>query len=149
MTESIQTPPIWGSVIVLDLDKFKEYTEVRGWSNYTPNVITGELSRLVEAFARKWSGRIIHGLDWSRGTEEAIIELPGVEPREILRDLEDIRARIEELGSSISIGVSYGPLHSMRVRGKRELYSSTTIKLAFKALRKAKRMGGNRIIIYG
>ena len=140
---------VWGSVVILDLDRFKEVTKSRGWTEYKPNIITGELSHLVDAFVRKWSAHLVYGLDWDRGTEEAVIEIPGVTPDEIKEDLELIRRRIEELGASISIGVAYGPILGFKARGRRGAYSGATRRLALKALKEAKRLGGNKIIIIG
>lgn len=70
-----------------------------------------------------------------------------VKPEEILEDLETIRREIEKLGASISIGVSYGVIANIKARNRREAYRNITVKNAFKALREAKRKGGNRILV--
>lgn len=140
---------MWGTVVIMDLDRFKEMTRRMGWTRYRPNVITGELSRMVEEFSRRWSARVVYGLDWDRGTEEAVLELPGVRPEEIMEDLERIRVEIKRMGGSISMGVAYGPIYPRKARNRREAYSSATAKLALKALREAKRLGGDRIVVVG
>lgn len=136
------------TVAVLDLDRFKELTKERGWSKYSPNIITGEFSKLVEDFVRKWCAHLIYGLDWNRGTEEAVVEISGVEPNEVLEDLEKIRRRVEELGGSLSIGVAYGPSITIKAKSRREAYLSPLVRMATKALRKAKRSGGNRMKVF-
>ncbi len=138
---------VMGTVIILDLDKFEEKTIREGWNQYTPNIITGELSRLVEEFVRKWCARVVYGLDWKRGTEEAVIEVPGVKPDEVVADLEKIRQEIRELGATISIGVAYGPIIFDKPRSRREAYKSYTRRLALKALRKIKRKGGDGLMV--
>ena len=136
-----------GTVIVLDLDKFKEVTKEKGFNEYKPNIITGTLTHLVENFVRKWNAYVLYGLDYSRGTEEAVIIIPMTKPEEVLSDLEKIRREIEKLGASLSIGVSYGVIVNIKARNRREAYENITVKNALKALREAKRKGGNRIVI--
>jgi len=136
-----------GTVIVLDLDKFKKVTKERGFNEYKPNIITGTLTHLVENFVRKWNAYVLYGLDYSRGTEEAVIIIPMIKPEEVLGDLEKIRREIEKLGASLSIGVSYGVIVNIKARNRREAYENITVKNALKALREAKRKGGNRIVI--
>ncbi len=136
-----------GTVIILDLDKFKEITRKKGFDEYKPNIITGTLTYLVDNLVRKWNAYVLYGLDYTRGTEEAVIIVPMVKPEEILEDLETIRREIEKLGASISIGVSYGVIANIKARNRREAYRNITVKNAFKALREAKRKGGNRILV--
>ncbi|MCD6113989.1 MAG: GGDEF domain-containing protein [Thermoprotei archaeon] len=138
---------IEGTVIVLDLDKFKKVTKERGFNEYKPNIITGTLTHLVENFVRKWNAYVLYGLDYSRGTEEAVIIIPMIKPEEVLGDLEKIRREIEKLGATLSIGVSYGVIVNIKARNRREAYENITVKNALKALREAKRKGGNRIVI--
>ena len=136
-----------GTVIILDLDKFKKVTKERGFNEYKPNIITGTLTHLVENFVRKWNAYVLYGLDYSRGTEEAVIIIPMIKPEEVLGDLEKIRREIEKLGASLSIGVSYGVIVNIKARNRREAYENITVKNALKALREAKRKGGNRIVV--
>ncbi len=136
-----------GTVVILDLDKFKEVTKEKGFDEYKPNVITGTLTHLVENFVRKWNAYVLYGLDYFRGTEEAIIVVPMTKPEEILDDLEKIRKEIEKLGATISIGVSYGIIINIKPKNRREAYRNITVKNALKALREAKRKGGNRIVV--
>lgn len=139
---------VWGTVLVLDLDRFEETIEEKGWSQYTPNPATGLLSHLVEQLARKWSAVIVYGLDWERGTEEAVLEIPLVEPEELREDLEKVKEEINRLGVGITIVAVKGHVGLKPAKNRREAYTATpTRKLATKLLRKAKRRGGNTIII--
>ena len=139
---------VWGTVLVLDLDRFEETIEEKGWSQYTPNPATGLLSHLVEQLARKWSAVIVYGLDWERGTEEAVLEIPLVEPEELREDLERVKEEINRLGVGITIVAVKGHVGLKPAKNRREAYTATpTRKLATKLLRKAKRRGGNTIII--
>jgi len=139
---------VWGTVVVLDLDRFEETIEERGWSQYTPNPATGLLSHLVEQLARKWSAVIVYGLDWERGTEEAVLEIPLVEPEELREDLERIKEEVNKLGVGITIVAVRGYVGLKPAKSRREAYTATpTRRLAIKLLRRAKRRGGNTIII--
>ena len=137
-----------GTVVVMDLDKFEELTEKMGWNRYKPNIITGTLTQLVEWFVSKWRAVVVYGLDPKRGTEEVILEIPGVEPEELRKDLECIRRKIEELGASITIVAVKGYVGLKPSMNRRDAYYGTpTRTLAHKLLVKAKRKGGNRVII--
>ena len=138
-----------GTVIILDLDRFGELTSSKGWDEYKPNIITGTFTHLVEEFVRKHSANILYGLDPKRGTEEAVIEIPYTKPEEILDELRKIKNEIKKLGATLSIGIAYGPLEPIKPRSRREAYSGVTRRRALKALREAKRKGGDRIVIYG
>lgn len=138
---------MFGTVIIIDLDRFKEITEKYGFNKYKPNIITGSLTSLVENFVRKWQGTVLYGLDYNRGTEEAVIVLPDIKPEEVIDDLRKMKNEIKKLKVTMSIGLSYGPLDVLKARNRREAYSGLTVKRALKALNEAKRKGGNKIII--
>jgi len=144
-------------IIFIDLDNFKEISEKQGWVSYKPNEITGALTTLVTNFIRKHLGEVIYGLDEKRGTEECMIRLTGaLSHEEIISDLEQILSEINSIGvecgcdASASIGVSRGPYTQIRptvpYQWTKKLLKGQAQRLAHKALKKAKRLGGNRII---
>lgn len=144
-------------IIFIDLDNFKEISEKQGWVSYKPNEITGSLTTLVTNFIRKYIGEVIYGLDEKRGTEECMIRLTGaLSHDDIINDLEQIIKEINSIGlecgceSSVSIGVSRGPYTPIHPTGpyqwSKKLFKGQAQRLAHKALKKAKRQGGNRII---
>jgi len=143
-----------GVISVLDLDRFKKIVKEMGWSEYSPNPITGLLSSLVDELVRKHHAMVVYGLDWKRGTEETILACPSPDMDSLLKDLEAIRGKIEEAGketgsnATISIGVAQGPLlREKPTRSRRELFKTPTQRLAKRALQKAKQRGGNRMVI--
>ena len=111
-----------GTIIMLDLDRFKEFTRARGLDEYRPNDITGLLSAEVERLARKWQGIVVYGLDWKRGTEEAVLEIPLVGPEELENDLVAVARSICEAGASITIVAVEGPITGRPARNRREAY---------------------------
>lgn len=139
--------PVEGTVIMLDLDRFSEIVQERGWSEYSPNPATALLTQLVENFVRKWQGVVVYGLDEKRGTEEAVIEVPFVEPEELVEDLRKIKEEINKLGVGITIVAVRGYVVAQPA-SQRDAYTLTpTRRQAHSILRKAKRRGGNTIII--
>ena len=145
-------PGLWvveGTVVALDLDRFEEEVERRGWSKWSPNEATGLLSSLVEGLARRWRGVVVYGLDWDRGTEEAVLEFPLVKPSELARDLEEIRETVKrEAGVTLTIAAVWGPVTGRPALTRREAYYGTpTRRIAWRALRAAKRRGGDRLVV--
>ncbi len=137
-----------GTIIVLDLDKFEEYVLEHGMDSYKPNIITGTLTNLVEDLVRKWRGVVVYGLDWRRGTEEAIIEIPFTEPNEIAKDLQKIKEEINKLGVGITIVALKDVVICREARDRREAYKGTPARTrALRILRKIKARGGNRLVI--
>ncbi len=137
-----------GTIVVMDLDKFSELVEEKGWSEYRPNIVTGTLTSLVEWFVSRWRAVVVYGLDRERGTEEVVLEIPEVEPDEIREDLEYIRRRIEELGASITIIAVKGYVGLKPAKSRREAHYGTPSRaLAHKLLIKTKRRGGNTVIV--
>jgi hypothetical protein len=138
-----------GTVVVIDLDRFEEVVEARGWSRWRPNQATGLLSALVEELARRWRGVVVYGLDWERGTEEAVLEFPLVEPGELEGDLRRVLETLEsEAGVTATAVAIRGPVLARPARSRREAYYATpTRRLALKLLRRAKRSGGGRLIV--
>ncbi len=137
-----------GTIVVMDLDRFGELVKERSWSEYKPNIVTGTLTSLVEWFVSKWRAVVVFGLDAERGTEEVVLEIPRVEPEELREDLEYIRRQIKELGASITIVAVKGYVGLKPTKSRREAYYGTPSRtLAHKLLRKAKRRGGDIVVI--
>lgn len=140
--------------VVLDLDHFGEITKKVGWLEYKPNIVSGLLTELVTELLSKHHGSHLRGINYQRGTEEAVLFFSAPDPQVLLDDLETLRKRIkllqEELGFpvTISIGIAYGPSLHMRISETSDLTQISLFKSANKALRKAKKQGGNRIIVF-
>ncbi|MHA1220365.1 MAG: hypothetical protein ACTSQB_01390 [Candidatus Heimdallarchaeota archaeon] len=144
-------------IIFIDLDNFEELSEKQAWVSYKPNEITGAMTRLITDFIRKHVGEVIYGLDEIRGTEDCMIRLTGaLSHDEIVIDLQNILIQIQSAGlecgcdASASIGVSRGPYTPITPAGpyqwSKRLFKGQAQRLAHKALKKAKRLGGNRIL---
>jgi len=147
---SLTLKNVMGTIIVMDLDKFEEFVRLHGLDPYKPNVITSTLSHLVNDFALKWQGVIIYGLDWKRGTEEAIIEIPFIHPNEVKEDLDKIYSTIKDLGASITIIAIYDYVSAKPARDRREAYYGTPSRArAIRLLRKFKRKGGDIVMVLG
>lgn len=148
-----RVPQINGVTVVLDLDNFKEVMKAMGWNEYKPNVVTGGLTRLVEELASKLGGVVVHGLDEERGTEEAVIKFVGVDVEEVLEELERVRLEIERVGkesgsnATISAGVYVGPITSLKPQPLSVAKKAPEVAMALRALKKAKKKGGNRIVV--
>ncbi len=137
-----------GVVVIMDLDRFEEFTREHGLDEYKPNYITGELTRLVEKLAIEKRGVVISGLDYDRGTEEAVIEFPYTSIEELKMDLEHILKRIRELGASITIVAVEGMVSCKVARDKKEAFHGTPWRdLATRILHEAKRSGGNKLVL--
>lgn len=138
-----------GLIIVLDLDRFGEYVVEKGLDPYKPNEVTGYLTEAIMDFARRWSGVVIYGLDPLRGTEEAVIEIPGVTDVEnIVRDLTKIKNDVNSLGASISIVVLKDLVLASPANSRREAYSLTPgRRRAWRLIRSIKKRGGNKILV--
>jgi len=147
---SLTLKNVMGTIVVMDLDKFEEYVRLHGLDPYKPNIITSTLSHLVNDFALKWQGVIIYGLDWKRGTEEAIIEIPFIYPSEVKEDLDRIRSTIKNLGASITIIAIYDYVSAKPARDRREAYYGTPGRArAMRLLRRLKRKGGDIVMVLG
>lgn len=138
--------PVEGTIVIMDLDNFSEVIKERGWSEWRPNDATALLTELVRSFASKWGGAVIWGLDEERGTEEAVIEIPYVEPEELKEDLENIRRRLAELGVSISIVAVKDYVFPKEEDRRRAYWSTPGRRRAKKLLEKLKRSGGGLLI---
>ncbi len=139
-----------GTIVIIDLDRFGEFVRERGLSEYSPNDVTGLLSRLVEDLARRWGGVILYGLDWERGTEEAVVEIPGVEASELAGDLLRIAREVCEEGASVTIVAVTGLVGAGRPVGRREAYRGSPDRVrALRLLRRLKRRGGGVVYVDG
>ncbi|MDM7274953.1 MAG: hypothetical protein P3X22_002350 [Thermoprotei archaeon] len=141
--------PSWGTIIVMDLDRFGEYVEARGLSSYSPNEVTGTLSRLVESFISKFNGVLVYGLDWERGTEEAVIEVPQLDAMSTVEDLKAIAKDVASLGASITIVALTGYIIGAKARSRREAYSGSLRSKARRVLERLKRRGGGVVYVDG
>ncbi len=139
-----------GSIVILDLDEFEELMHSRGWSEYKPNEITGELTSLVEKMASDYQGVVIYGLDYKRGTEEAVIEFPGRRCHELSETLRYVKNSVNALGAGISIVCVEGFVSGKKALDRKEAYHGTPWRdYAAKILRKIKNKGGNTIFSEG
>lgn len=143
-------PLLPGLVIVLDIDKFENYVQSRGLDPYKPNIVSGELTRLIEKFVWDYRGIVVYGLSSERGTEEVIIEIPfGHEELDsIIKDLNEIRESIRRHGATLSIAIVKDFVVCKPARDRRGAYYGTPGRArATKLLRSIKRRGGNGIIV--
>ena len=140
-------PAVYGTVVILDLDRFKEYTIQQGFNAYKPNIVTGTLSHLVLDVASKRTGSILYGLDWDRGTEEAIIVFPGMESLQVKEDLLSIAKEICELGASITIVALHEAIITPGRVSQRKL--RRIFKREFSILERLKHRGGGLVYIDG
>ncbi|QOR95171.1 hypothetical protein IMZ38_06435 [Thermosphaera chiliense] len=135
-----------GLIVLIDLDRFEEYTMEKGLNPYVPNSVTGELTRLVEDFAIKYRGVVVYGLDYGRGTEEALIEIPfGCEEvGSVVKDLENLKNRVNSYGVGVTIVVVYDYVSGKPASNRREAYHATPgRRRAVKILKDLKKKGGN------
>lgn len=139
----------WGSIVVMDLDRFERYVLERGFSVYTPNVVTGTLSALVDSLARRFQAIIVYGLDWERGTEEAVLEVPGVEAMELRDELVRVAEEISRLGASITIVALTGYVSCTPARSRREAYTGYLRSRAWRIVRALKRRCGGVVYVDG
>lgn len=143
--------------IYIDLDNFGEIVKGKGLSEYKPNIVTGEITNLILKFAHEHNATILFGLDESRGTEEAVLEIIEEENIDkIIRDLHKLKRTIEKIGINTrtyvtaSIGVGIGVIPSKltaKIRSRKDIANTLTRYLAKKALEKAKKEGKNRIVV--
>ncbi|ADG90497.1 hypothetical protein Tagg_0217 [Thermosphaera aggregans DSM 11486] len=139
-----------GLIVLIDLDRFKEYTVMKGLNPYTPNDVTGELTRLVEDLAIKYRGVVVYGLDYARGTEEALVEIPfGCEDVDsIIKDLERLKNLINSYGVGVTIVVVHDYVSGMPAPNRRDAYHATPgRKRAVKILNGLKKRGGNILYV--
>ncbi len=147
LTEARLVP---GTIVMIDLDDFEQVTQTLGLDEYKPNFATGELTNLIESFANKKRGVIIHGLDRERGTEEAVIEIPYTSPEEVIKDLEEIMEKLSSIGVKATIAVAEGMVSARPALNPKEAFKGTPWRHAvYKMLRKIKRRGGGRLIVLG
>ncbi len=124
----------------------EEKVKEKGWSQWRPNPATGLLTQLVESLVRKWQAVVLYGLDWERGTEEAVIQIPGVEPEEVAEDLVLIEKEFERIGVTATIVAIEGPMIPVKPRRRREAYSGPVAR-ARRLLEKYKRKGGGVVAV--
>ena len=141
-------PTIQGTIILIDIDDMEDVMRERGWNEYKPNDATGLLSNLVEDLVRRRHAVVVHGLDWKRGTEEALLELPATEPGEVENDLVEIaRLMCSQAGVSVTIVAVEGPVGLKPVSRKR-VYMGVR-GFAKRLLEALKRRGGGVVYVDG
>lgn len=145
-----------GTVVFLDLDNFKKCMESKNWSEYTPNPITRHLTNKIMRYVREYRVFILWGLNRQRGTEEAILFFQ-YEKDFIQELIEELRKDVMKLArryhapTSLSAGLAEGKVpkvKKIKSHSKREFKKDPTIFLAYRALKKAKKRGGNCIVAY-
>ena len=139
---------ISGTIIIIDIDRMGEIIEEKGWSEWRPNPATGTLSHLVEQLARKWNAVIVYGLDWERGTEEAVLEVPLVEPDELINDLVMLAQEVCRQGATVTIVAITAPVLGVPARNRREAYQGHR-RRAKRLLESFKRKGGGYVVVDG
>jgi GGDEF domain-containing protein len=136
------------ALVYLDLDDFRRAVKAKGWTHYAPNPITAELSEMVVEISETHAAAILSGLDFKRGTEEALLFFSDIPEHVLEEELEDMRKRIESLGkefstgTTISIGVAANiPGMNLGTIKRQDIKRHPILKLAYDALRKAKKRG--------
>ncbi len=143
-----RAPLTWGAIVIIDLDRFGDVVRERGWSEYRPNPATGLLSHLVDSLARRWQGLVVYGLDWERGTEEAVLEIPGVEASDLVDDLVGIARELEEQGVRATIVAVTGPILGKPAKNRREAYQGPR-RAVKRIMESLKRRGGGVVYVDG
>lgn len=143
-----------GTIVFADLDNFQDCMEIMGWSRYSPNEITRLMTNRVQRYINRYQATLLWGLNKAEGTEEFIlIFLQDIE--RVIKIMNKLRRDILELAqklnasTSLSVGLTYGEISHLRVlksHKKKEFLKHPTIYLAYKALKKAKKKGGNELI---
>ncbi|MDH5403210.1 MAG: hypothetical protein OEZ01_06180 [Candidatus Heimdallarchaeota archaeon] len=140
----------------MDLDNFGECVKKMGWTRYSPNIITGTLTKEIEDFNWKYNGYPLWGYNSKEGTEEAILFTPST-IEEILpwcKYIVDLITKLSErknLGTGLSIGMAFGKIIELKpiTNNRTKTIRSDPIRnLAYLALRKAKKSGGSCIVIF-
>jgi GGDEF domain-containing protein len=150
----IENSTDFGIIAFLDLDNFKNCMNVMGWTRYAPNPITGYLTNKLEDYIRKFRAIDIWGLNRKEGTEEAILFFYQdqnfvYELMDTLRQEIFIRAKKLNAPTSLSIGICKGKVPKLKKithHSKNEFKKDPAIFLGYKALKKAKKKGGNCIV---
>ncbi len=136
-----------GVVVVLDLDNFGEEIKKRGWSPWKPNEATGLLTQLALDFASRHRAVIIFGVDSKRGTEEFVMEIPFTTIDNVLDDVKNIVKELNKFSVKASAAVVEGLVGLKPAKNRREGYYGTPArKKATRLLRKAKNLGGNKVL---
>lgn len=126
----------------------------KGWSEYTPNPITDFLTEKLEKIRRKYHAWVLWGLNKNRGTEEAILYFHQ-NSKKIYEIFDKLRRKISKLAenldapTSLSIGITRGPapiIKRIKSHNINEFKKDPGIFLVYRALKKAKKKGGNCII---
>jgi hypothetical protein len=129
-----------GCIVMLDVDFMEEMVREKGLPEYKPNLATGFLTRAVESLAIKHSGVVVFGLDYERGTEEAVLEFPLTSCDELRKDLDQIHNELARMGFSISIVCLDGYVLGKKANTREEAYKGTPWrKKAYKELLRIKR----------
>jgi len=110
---------------MLDVDFMEEMVREKGLPEYKPNLATGFLTRAVESLAIKHNGVVIFGLDYERGTEEAVLEFPLTSCDELRKDLDQIHNELARMGFSISLVCLDGYVLGKRANTREEAYKGT------------------------
>jgi len=137
-----------GVTIIIDIDRMEETADERGWSRWRPNPATGLLSNLVEQLVRKWQAIVVYGLDWERGTEEAVLEIPSVAGDEVAGDLARLARELCHAGVTVTIVAVTGPVLGKPARSRREAYGGSRSR-ARRLLEAYKRRGGGFVVVDG
>ncbi len=137
-----------GTIVVMDIDRLGELVKKKGWSEYRPNPATGTLTLLAGQLASRWGAVVVYGIDEERGTEEVVLEIPGVEPEELEKDLRSIKDELEKLGVCVTIVAVKGFVGGRTGTGRRQAYmGSPDRRRAKRILESLKRKGGCRLYV--
>jgi hypothetical protein len=144
------------NIAFLDLDGFGNCMEHMGWTRYSPNIITGFLTLEIQRLIRDYQAIHIWGMNTKEGTEEAILVFfQEIEPviaifKEIQENLMQI-TRTHNVPTSLSVGIANGKVFDFKPithHRKSDFRKDPTRYLAYKALKRAKKLGGNQIVVY-
>lgn len=134
-----------GCIVMLDVDFMEEIVKEKGLPEYKPNIATGFLTREVENLAVRHNGVVIFGLDYNRGTEEAVLEFPLTSCDELREELNSISNELAALGFSISIVCIDGLILGKKANTRDEAYRGTPWrKKAYQELLRIKRKHHSR-----